>query len=431
MQCDRGTAPAGAGGAVAWTAAHIPGMTSAPAPVGSPLGVRPRTPLRFDRHELAGAFGDLGTDLPLLVGVILAAGLDPAMAFVVFGGLQVLTGVVYRLPMPVQPLKAMAAVVIAQQLAGPVLVAGGVIVGVTMLVLAQTGALTVIARVVPKAVVRGIQLGLGLQLGLLALRRFLPQEGAGGWVLAAVALVVVLALRGNRRVPAAIVVVSLGLGWAWATWPDGVASPWSPRLPVLPERWPSASDFLVALPLLALPQLALSLGNSVLATRQVAQDLFPDREPLTVRRIGTTYALMNLVSAPLGGIPVCHGSGGMVGHYAFGGRSGGSVVLYGLVFIAGGLMLSADPVAFARLVPGPVLGVLLLVEAVGLMRLLRDQLSDRAALAVAVVCGVTAVAAPYGYAVALVGGTVGWYALRRVVRRTSRSDEVMRAEVTP
>ncbi len=376
--------------------------------------------LRFDRHELAGAFGDLGTDLPLLVGVILAAGLDAAMVFVVFGALQLLTGVVYRLPMPVQPLKAMAAVVIAQQLAGPVLVAGGVIVGVTMLLLAQTGALTAIARVVPKAVVRGIQFGLGLQLGLLAVRRFLPQEGAGGWVLAAVALAVVLALRGSRRVPAAILVVALGLAWAWFTWPEGMASPWSPRLPVLPARWPTASDYLVALPLLALPQLALSLGNSVLATRQVAQDLFPDREPLTVRRIGTTYALMNLVSAPLGGIPVCHGSGGMVGHYAFGGRSGGSVVIYGLVFIAGGLMLSADPAAFARLVPGPVLGVLLLVEAVGLVRLLCDQVGDRAALLVAVACGITAVVAPYGYAVALVGGTVGWYALRRDVRRRAK-----------
>lgn len=408
--------------------------TAAPSPgpgPAAPTGARVRTPLRFDRHELAGAFGDLGTDLPLLVGVVLAAGLDPAMAFVVFGALQLLTGVVYRLPMPVQPLKAMAAVVIAQQVTGPVLAAGGLIVGVTMLALAQTGALDAIARVVPKAVVRGIQLGLGVQLGLLALRRFLPQDGAWGWVVAAVALAVVVALRGNRRVPAALVVVALGLGWAWVTWPEGMASPWSPRLPALPDRWPTTSDFLVALPLLALPQLALSLGNSVLATRQVVHDLFPDREPLTVRRIGTTYALMNLVSAPFGGMPVCHGSGGMVGHYAFGGRSGGSVVLYGLVFIAGGLMLSADPVAFARLVPGPVLGVLLLVEAVGLVRLLRDQLADRGALVVAVACGITAVAAPFGYALALVGGTVAWNALRRVVRLGSRPDEALRAEVTP
>ncbi|NBS60281.1 MAG: transporter, partial [Betaproteobacteria bacterium] len=111
--------------------------------------------LRFDRNEVSGAFGDLGTSLPLMVGMIAAAGLDATSVLVAFGALQVLTGLVYRLPMPVQPLKAVAAIVIAQKVAGGVVFGGGVSIGLLMLVLTLTGALDWLARIVPRVVVRG------------------------------------------------------------------------------------------------------------------------------------------------------------------------------------------------------------------------------------------------------------------------------------
>ena len=378
--------------------------------------IAPPAPLLFTRREFAGAFGDLGTDLPLLVGVIVATGMDPTTVFVVFGVLQMLSGLAYRLPMPVQPLKAMAAIAISTKLAPPLLAAGGLIVGAVMLVLANTGLLGWLARTVPKAVVRGIQVGLGLQLATLALRRFLPSEGGRGYIAAAVALGLVVTLRENRRVPAALVVIGLGVLYAMIGWPADVAAPFGARLPVLPARWPTLDEFARASVLLALPQIALSLGNSVLATRQVVADLFPERAPLTVQRIGTTYALMNLMAAPLGGLPVCHGSGGMVGHYTFGARSGGSVVLYGGFLLLAGFFLVGDPASFQRLFPGPVLGVLLLVEAVAVMLLARDIVRQRWAFMLTLACGVTAAYAPYGYAVALVAGTVAWYVARRVRR---------------
>jgi Molybdate transporter of MFS superfamily len=370
-------------------------------------------PIRFDRRELAGAFGDLGTDLPLLVGVVVATGMDATAAFVTFGVLQVLSGLAYRLPMPVQPLKAMAAIAIAGKLAPPLLAAGGLIVGVVMLLLANTGVLEWMARTVPKAVVRGIQVGLGLQLANLALTRFLPADGSRGWMLAAVALLIIIGLRESTRVPAALVVLALGFAYAAINWPADVALPFGFRLPSLPTRWPSGEEFARASLLLALPQLALSLGNSVLATRQVVGDLFPQRAPLTVRRIGTTYALMNLFAAPLGGLPVCHGSGGVAGHFAFGARTGGSAVIYGAFLIVAGLFLVGDPAAFQRLFPGPVLGTLLLVEAITVLLLVRDQLGDRGALLLAVACGLTAAFVPYGYAWALTGGTVIWWVTMR------------------
>jgi hypothetical protein len=369
---------------------------------------RTRAPLRFSRQELAGAFGDLGTDLPLLVGVVLATGMDAPMAFLLFGALQVASGIAYRLPMPVQPLKAMAAIAIAGTLAPPLLAAGGLVVGAVMLLLARTGALEWLARTVPKPVVRGIQVGLAIQLGTLALTRFLPAHGARGWLLGAIALAAVLALRTNRQLPAALVVVGAGAAYALATWPAGQPLPLAFHPPALPARWPTPAEFAQGALLLALPQLALSLGNSVLATQQVVRDLFPQRAPLTVRTIGTTYALMNLAAVPLGGLPVCHGSGGMAGHYAFGARTGGSVVLYGGFLMLAGLFLVGDPAAFQRLFPAPVLGTLLLVEAAAVLWLVRDQLAQPRALALALACGAAAAWLPYGYAVALVAGTVVW-----------------------
>ncbi len=367
-----------------------------------------RTPLRFDRSELAGAFGDLGTDLPLLVGVILAAQLDPTTVFLVFGALQIASGLWYRLPMPVQPLKAMAAIVIAQQVGGPVLAAGGLVVGVTMLVLAQTGALDWIARVVPRVIVRAIQVGLGLSLARIAVTKFMAADGARGWYVAAAALGIVLLLRRNQRVPAAIVLVVLGLIYAFVTWPADLALPFALQAPTLPARMPTSDEFLQGALLLAVPQLALSLGNSVLATRQVVIDFFPEREPPTVRRIGLTYGFMNLLAAPLGGTPVCHGSGGMAGHYAFGGRTGGSVVYYGILYLVAGALLSSGPLSFQRLFPAPMLGVLLLVEALTLVALVRDQVGEPRALVMALVAGVAAITLPYGYAVVLVVGTIVW-----------------------
>ena len=387
-------------------------------PVGSPsLDARRSTldarRLRFDRNELSGAFGDLGTDLPLIVGMVLAARLDPASVLIVYGLLQVATGLVYRMPMPVQPLKAVAALVITQRLPAATLYGGGLAIGLTMLLLSVTGLLGRLARLVPKVVVRGIQAGLGLQLAGLALRDYVPSAGPAGWALAAAALAVTLALLGNRRFPPAPFVVLLGVLFALATSADAwrLWDGFGVALPTL--RAPTWADVTTGFVLLALPQIPLSLGNSVLATRQMATDLFPERPPLSVRRIGLTYSAMNLVSPFLGGVPTCHGSGGMAGHYAFGARTGGSVVLYGLFWLGLGLFFSAGFATVVAIFPKPVLGVLLLVEALALLVLLRDLADDASELWLALLVALIASMVPYGYLVGMVVGTV----LAAVMRR--------------
>jgi len=369
-------------------------------------------PLQFDRNELAGAFGDLGTDFPLLVGMILASHLDSASVLITYGVMQVVTGLVYHLPMPVQPLKAVAVLVITQHVPGNIIYGAGLAIGLTMLLLASAGVIDWLARTVPKAVVRGIQLGLGIQLASLALREYVVADGAAGWAVALIAFAVTVALIGNRRLPAALLVVALGIAYALTFklhLPELAAGIGIglPRLHV-----PTWQDVGTGFVVLTLPQIPLSLGNSILATEQIVRDYYPG-ERVGVRKIAFTYAGMNLVTPFLSGVPVCHGSGGFAGHYAFGGRTGGSVVLYGGLFVVMGLLFSDAFTEVVKVFPLPILGVLLLFEALALIVLVRDLADSRADFTTAALVAACAAFLPYGYVIGLVLGTALAYLVRR------------------
>ena len=379
--------------------------------LGSPV-VTPRplrgTGIRFDRNELAGAFGDIGTDLPLIVGMILAIGLHSASVLIMFGVMQYLTALTYRIPMPVQPLKAVAVIVITQKIAPGVLYGGGLAIGIAMLLLTITGGISWLSRVVPRAVIRGLQLGLGIQLSLLALRDYVQADGSRGYILAAIAFLIIVALFGNRRFPPALPVILLGAVYAFlfklnASDMAGAVGLNLPRIQPV-----TLDNILAGFLVLALPQIPLSLGNSVLATRQVAEDLFPSSN-ITIRKLSITYAAMNLVNPFLGGVPTCHGSGGMVGHYTFGARTGGSIIIYGSIFLVLGLFFANGFQQVVQVFPLPMLGVLLLFEGAMLIMMLRDQSADRRNLFIAVLTGLIANGVPYGYAVGLVVGTALYY----------------------
>lgn len=377
--------------------ANLPGQKTAPPPS------YPR--VRFDRNELSGAFGDIGTDFPLIVGMILAAHLDPASVLILFGIMQLFTALLYGMPMPAQPLKAMAVIVITQKLAGNILYGGALAVGIIMLLLTVTGLIDALARAVPRTVVRGIQFGLGLQLSMLALKDYLPSEGKEGYALGAVCFVLILALLGNRKVPPGLLAILLGAAFAIIFRAGGgdVVNGIGIHLPQFHVL--AAHDIWVGLLVLALPQIPLSLGNSVLATEQLAQDYFPEKH-VTVRKIGYTYSAMNLVNPFFGGVPTCHGSGGIAGHYAFGARTGGSVILYGSIYLTLGLFFAGSFQHVVLLFPKPVLGVILLFEALALMGLSRDTAQQLPDFLLVILVGLMAVALPYGYVVALVVGTL-------------------------
>jgi xanthine/uracil permease len=384
-----------------------------------------RSRIRFDRHELAGSFGDIGTDLPLIVGMILAAGLDSASVFIVFGIAQILTGIVYGMPMPMQPLKAMAVIVITAKgdVSPEVLCGGGLAIGLIMLVLSVSGALTLLARWIPTCVVRGVQFGLALSLAGVALKQYVPAVGATGYstaealTIAGIAFAILLLLRTHRRFPAGAIVIGLGALYA-ITVKMNVGEISNGVSVALPDvNVPEVGHVLTGLWVLALPQLPLSLSNSVIATRQTVADLFPERA-VTVRRIGLTYAVANLLAPLFSGIPVCHGCGGLAGHYSLGARTGGSVILYGSLYVVIGLFFSSVFEECVQVFPLPILGVVLMFEALALMMLMRDQMSSTRHLSIGFLVAMLAFTLPQGYLAGLIIGTLVYY----LAPRASRGD---------
>ena len=367
--------------------------------------------LQFNRREFAGAFGDIGTSLPIIVGILLTTGLNCSGVLIAFGCAQIFTGLLYGLPMPVQPLKAMAVVVIAGQASGALLQMAGLMIGGLMLVLSASGGLDWLSRVIPLCVVRGVQVGLGLSLARVATKLIAQNASPGSWVAAGAAILTLALWRKSHRLPGALLVMGAAVIWAmiyrvdWSAIPQGIGF----TLPHA-EPWPW-DQWLTALTLLVLPQLPLSLSNSLIATQQTVRDLFPGRS-FTLRTIGLTYAGLNLIAPWLGGIPVCHGCGGLAGYYALGARTGGAVVMYGALFVVAGLFFSGAFTGLMQAFPSAILGAVLLVEAAVLVLLVRDLRSSGWAMSLALGVALCCLWLPQGYLIGLMLGVVVTYGLR-------------------
>lgn len=363
--------------------------------------------IKFNRNELSGAFGDIGTDLPLILGMLMVSDLNIANVIIFYGVLQVITAVIYGIPMPVQPLKAVAMIVITQKISSDVIFGGGFAIGLIMLFLVLTGLLNWLNNIIPKTVVRGIQLGLGLQLCLLSLKEYIPADSTNGFILAGISFIIAIILVGNRQFPPAMFILGLGIVYTFIFRFDLIENI-TFGLPdfSIPEF--NQKSLLTGLVVLAVPQIPLSLGNSVFASKQLVNDLFPEKK-ITASKIGLTYSLMNICSAFIGSIPVCHGSGGIAGHYTFGGRTGGSTFIYGIFFILTGIFFSADQAALLHIFPKPVLGVILLFEGVALMILVKDIITDKKMLFIALLVALCANGLAYGYFIGMLLGTILYY----------------------
>lgn len=371
--------------------------------------------IKIDRNELSGAFGDIGTDLPLIIGVLLISGLDPVSVFIMFGLTQIFSGLFYGIPMPVQPLKAVAIMAISMNLDGSLILAAGVSLGVVMLVLNITGLIKYIYNIVPDCVIRGIQFGLGINLLLLAILKYIPSMGVDGLILSAVAFSIVFLLLGNRRFPAALAVILVGVSYSIFFNPDSFGEFAGFHIP-LPELYtPTLKDLVAGFLILGIPQLPLSISNSIVATKKLSDDLFPKKE-LSIKKLAGTYSFVNIVNPLLGGLPVCHGSGGLAGHYAFGGRTGGTLAIYGLLFIGLAIVFAGDYGSIQALFPLPILGVILSVEGFSLTKFIRKTAGAKE-LIIALLVGGLCITVNGGYAYALAFGTIVYY-FEPIIRRS-------------
>ncbi len=365
-----------------------------------------KAPIRFDRNELAGAFGDICTHLPLIVGMIITGGLDAASVLIMYGVMQVVTGLYYRLPIPVQPLKAVAILIIAPKngMAVPsgVIYGGGLAIGLTMMVLSLTGLLEWLGKNVPKVVVRGIQFGLGLQLAAIALKAYVPSQGVAGYWLAGVAFVIGIFLRANRRLPAALFIILMGLVYAFVLRLDYHSLRHSLGFTIPHFQMPGLNDIKAGFYLLALAQVPLSIV-----------ELNAESSP-SPRKTGITDSLMNLINPLLGGVPTGHGSGVVAGCLDSSARTSGSVIIYGSIYIFTGLFLSAGFQNFVQVFPFPVLGVILLFEALSMLMLVRDWIAVKREFFIILVVGVAAASLKNGYLVGLIAGTILAWALPKM-----------------
>ncbi len=332
--------------------------------------------LRFDRNEAGGALGDLGTFIPLLVGMVHQCGLQIGPALLCGGAMNVVSGFLFRIPMPVQPMKAIAAVAIAEGLNESQILAAGIVTGAVILLLGITGLIDVLNRAIPRSVVRGLQLALGLKLlsggfGMIA--------ETGTWIgwdsigMGIVCASLVLLLYFSTRVPGALVVFAIGLIAVLA------ADPTLLRQTTLGMDWHlpdlgNPADWKLATWRAALPQIPLTTLNSVIAVCALSTDLFPSRSA-SPRRVSISVAVMNLICCPLGGMPMCHGAGGLAAQYRFGARTGGSVIMLGAAKIALALLFGGSLLAWLHAYPTSVLGVLLLFSGLELALICRDQTS--------------------------------------------------------
>jgi len=370
-------------------------------------------PHRWSAQELSGALGDLGTLLPLALGVIAVAGLAPTGVLLGFGVFYVATALIYRLPIPVQPMKAMAAIAMTGAATPAMLAAGGVLTGVALLTLGLTGLITKFARIVPQSVIAGLQLGLGLALGAVALELMAGQPAIGLLVLAVLALMLVA-----PKLPTALLGVAAAIALGQVFGVEPTAMPAAATLS-LAQLWPSLSELETAASQLVLPQLALTLTNAVLLTALIAGDYFGKQaEHVTTRRLATTSGLANIALAPFGALPMCHGAGGLAAHYRFGARSGAAPLILGLTFLA--LALAPPEVAAAALaaIPAAGLGALLLWASAELA--ISKRLFDCRPSCwpvIAVTAGVTAAFDPF---LGLLAGGVCEIVRARIVRMVLR-----------
>ncbi len=369
---------------------------------------------RFDRSELAGAFGDLGTLVPFVVGYITIARLEPQGVLLGFGLLALATGLYFRTPMPVQPMKAIATVAVTQpQMVTPgAIFASAVVTGVFWLGMGMSGAVSGLAALTSRPVVRGIVLGLGLSFIL---------EGVGlmhrGPLVAVPAVLLTFLLLSQPRVPAMLVLLAYGAAAALTLDPTllrdlGGLAP-SFRLPALQVPLLSWREVVTGALVLAVPQTALTLGNAVIATAEEHNALFPHRR-ISVRLLALDHGLMNLIAAPLGGVPMCRGAGGMAGHVRFGARTGGAIVILGVILLGGALFFADSVATLFRLFPFPVLGVILFFSGIELAVGINGDTFSRSEHTILVV---TAGVALWNMGVAYLAGLMLHHAAQRGIIR--------------
>ncbi len=367
---------------------------------------------RFNRMEFAGSLGDLGTLLPIALAMVLVNGLDPLGLFLSIGLFFILSGIYFGITVPVQPMKVIGAYAIATSLSADQIMASSLLMGIFLLIVGATGAIDFIRKATPQSVIRGVQLSTGALLisgGIKfiigtsnfqkihgAVEPYLAFQNIGplpiSLVIGCIAAVITLLLLNSKKFPAGLIVVAGGLAAGLAL---GGRADFSGgmglHLPqVFPFGVPEKVDFTFALFALVLPQLPMTLGNAVLAYTDLSKEYFGERSrKVTNRRVCISMAMANFMSFCLGGMPLCHGAGGLAAHYRFGARTAGSNLMIGLIFVVLALLLGGNVISVFNLLPMAILGVLLIFAGSQLTLTIMDLTGRKEYFVATLILGIT------------------------------------------
>ena len=364
----------------------------------------------YDLQELAGAFGDLGTLIPFLVGYITISKMDPVGVLVAFGLFKIFVGLYFKTPVPIQPMKAIgtAAITHAGTITPGAIWASGLFTGLFWLAMGLTGAITWIAKITSRPIVHGLVLGLGLGFILEGVRMMERDP-----LLAVIAVAGTFILLSYERVPAMLLLLGFGVTVEMIRGPALLSElgqmSFHLRLPELALTKIAWEDLAIGVLVLGLPQVALTLGNAIIATVEENNSLFSDR-PITVKAVAVDHGVMNLVGTSLGGVPMCHGAGGMAGHVRFGARTGGALVILGVLVLIVGLFLGDSVATLFRLLPRSLLGVILFfggLELASGVKANNLQKEDRYVMLL------TTGVSMWNMGVGYVSGLLLWYAFQR------------------
>ena len=316
----------------------------------------------FGRMEWAGAFGDLGTLIPFVVAYIGLLKMDPYGILLAFGVAKIVSGLYYKTPFPIQPMKAIGAVATTQAaqtltITPNAVYGAGIVTGIIWLLLGVSGAAKKVADLVSRPVAVGIVMGLGLSFMLEGIKMM-----SHGWLLGGAALFGTMLLLTNRAVPVMFLLLIVGAFSAVVQNPallnelEKIGIDFrTPSFALSGMTW---KEFVIGTVFLALPQVPLTLGNAILAVTEENNRLFPNRK-VTEKTVAISTGIMNLLGPIIGSVPMCHGAGGMAGHVRFGARTGGALIIMGVLILVIALFFSSSVETIFKIFPAPILGVIL------------------------------------------------------------------------
>jgi len=386
---------------------------------------------KFNKMEFAGALGDLGTFVPLFIALVSINGLNPAVTLNIMGVFYVFCGVYYKLPVPVQPLKAVAAIAIVSGLSISVISASAILMGIILLLLSAGGLIEHLNRIFSKPIIRGMQLGLGLMLIKAASTMIFGSMSSSNQatlinntnlpvylVTLLGGIIIMLVFLFNKRFPASIGIISFGIIIS-IFWGHSSIS----TLPLFETKgfnfiFPSLKDFMIAGIVLVVPQLPLTLGNSIVATEDTAKLYFGVKaKKVTAKSLSVGLGITNIIAGFFGGMPVCHGSGGLTAHYSFGARTGGAPIIIGAICLLLSLFFGGGVSEVLKVIPLSILGIMLFY--VGLQHaLLISDIKDRKELIFSAGVGVCALLTN-NLAIAYGIGLLFWYLMKYSAKNKS------------